>query len=75
MTARILCQCAGNLLGRGAQCPGEATQEDFLCDHCRTLDCPNLTREQVWDSALCLRRGCPEHSVPGGRPLNIPVPF
>jgi len=47
-----------------------------LCDHCRTLQCHTLTAADASDLTRCIRLGCPEHSVPGGPPVEYrPVPF
>lgn len=42
-TGRLKCSCSGSPMAPGEPCPAAATQEDFLCDHCRELDCPTIT--------------------------------
>lgn len=72
--ALIQCICTGaSDLPAAPPCPADATQEDFLCDHCRTVDCPSLTMAELADWTLCHRLGCPEHAVPGSRPVETAV--
>lgn len=66
----IQCICSGNPDAPNLlPCPADATQEDFLCDHCRTVRCETRTNAEMSDPALCLRLRCPEHSIPGGAPI------
>lgn len=46
MSGRVKCVCPGNKILKDsmpAPCSADATQEDFLCDHCRQMDCPTIT--------------------------------
>jgi hypothetical protein len=68
---RFPCGCPGNPDAPNLQpCNGLATQEDFLCDHCRTVQCHTRSNTEMDDWWLCLRLGCPEHTMPGGRPMG-----
>lgn len=65
------CGCSGAPDAPNLQnCPADATQEDLLCDHCRTVECSKRTCRELDDITLCHRLGCPEHTVPGSRPLD-----
>jgi hypothetical protein len=71
---RLLCGCTGAPdAPNQTTCPAEATQEDFLCDHCRAVQCPTRTSHELdYDYTLCARLGCPEHTVPGSHPIAVP---
>lgn len=76
MSTRLTCGCPGNPDAPNRKpCPANATQEDLLCDHCRTVRCETRTNAEMDDYTLCLRLGCPEHSVPGGPPLAAMAVF
>ena len=40
----LRCRCPGTTFLR-MPCIEAATQEDFLCNHCRQMDCRTVTRE------------------------------
>ena len=63
--AELKCGCTGNIDSGNAVCPALATQEDFLCDHCRVMRCWEMTwRESLsLPAGECIRRGCLEHNI------------
>lgn len=59
MTGRVKCICMDNPSPYSEMCGAEATQEDWLCDHCRHVKCETMPAEP--SSYLIQQRhmGCP----------------
>jgi hypothetical protein len=60
----LLCGCTGAIDYDSKECGAPATQEDLLCDHCRTLRCWERPVSEMGDPTMCIRLGCPEHTIP-----------